>query len=487
MVLIKKPEYFQQKKVIIIGAGTAGVLLANHLNQNPELNYEITAFVDDDPAKIGMSYLKKPVLGPISEIKNLVLKNKINEVLIAMPSATGENIRKIVKNCEGLKIPVKIMPSDYESSESLESGQAFFHPIREIKIEDFFRRKPSILNYQALKDNYKNKTVLVTGAAGSIGSEICRQLLELEPTKIVALDMAETPLHNLLINHKDTRIIPIIANIRDKKKIEDIIKTHKPSIIFHAAAYKHVPMMELSPDEAIKTNVFGTKNLIDIATDNLIEQFVLISTDKAVNPTSMMGASKRIAEMIMQCAASNNSLTKFAAVRFGNVINSQGSVIPLFESQIVKGGPITVTHPEVIRFFMTIQEASQLVIQSPLIGTSGNILALHMGEPVKIKNLAEDLIRLRGFEPHKDIQIKYIGMRPGEKMFEELSTNSETTTKTENERIYLISSNSITQEDLDKKLINLNNCLQESTERILTAINSIIPLNTPRENLFKPI
>jgi UDP-4-amino-4,6-dideoxy-N-acetyl-beta-L-altrosamine transaminase len=479
MFLIKKPEYGKKVNLLIIGAGEAGELIGTHILKNPQLNYNLVCFVDDDIEKIGNLLLGTKIFGPVSEIKEIILKNNIEEILIAAPSVSGEIIKKFMNSIKELSIRVKILPASFETQIYLEQGKADFESIRELRIEDFFRRKPVISNFEKIKDCFSNQTVLVTGAAGSIGSELSKQLLSLNPSKLIALDNRETALHelNLKLGEKYSgKFIPIIADIKDKEKIKIILEKFKPSIIFHAAAYKHVPMMELHPDEAVKTNIFGTKNLIDLADELNIRNFILISTDKSVNPTSVMGVTKKIAELILQ-NKSKTSLTNFTAVRFGNVINSDGSAVPLFERQIEKGGPVTVTHQDIKRFFMTIPEASQLVIQAILLGKSGDIFILDMGEQYKILDLVEDMVRLRGLEPYKDIEIKITGLRDGEKMYEELVNSNESKKLTENKRIFLIENfDSFKVEKLEETLKELKIIAEKiDREEIISKLKEIIP------------
>ena len=467
MALLKKRKYGKRTNLLIIGAGEAGELVAKHILNNPHLNYNVLAFIDDNPSKIGNKLLEIPIFGQIEKITQLAHNLNIDEILIAIPSASGDLIRKIVNECQETNTEIKILPSSFEKLEFLEKGVAGFEDVRPISIEDFFRRKPVILDIQKIKQHYSNKTLLVTGASGSIGSEICKQLLEFNPQKLLALDHEETALHELHLKLRkkyQDKIIPAIGDIRDKEKIKKILSQYKPQIIFHAAAYKHVPMMQLHPDEAVKTNIFGTKNLIDLSHEFGVEEFVFISTDKAVNPSSVMGATKRIAELVMQSKTKTSS-TKFVAVRFGNVINSRGSIVPLFEEQIEKGGPLTVTHQGIKRFFMTIPEAVQLVIQTPILGKTGDLFILDMGKQYKILDLAEDMIKLRGFTPYKDIGIEIIGLRDGDKLFEELTTTHENHRLTENERIFLIESHKFSDDfQFQQHLIELSSLLNQGTK-----------------------
>jgi UDP-4-amino-4,6-dideoxy-N-acetyl-beta-L-altrosamine transaminase len=479
MILIKKPEYGKRVNLLIIGAGVAGELIGKHILNNPKLNYHLVCFVDDDLNKIGSSLYEVPIFGPISKIKEIILNNQIDEILIAAPSVSGDIIKKLVNSIKGLNVQIKILPVSFETQTYLEQGKADFEAVRELKIEDFFRRKPVISDFKKIKDYFSGKTVLVTGAAGSIGSELCRQLLYFNISKLIALDNRETALHDLTLELGEKfpeKFFPVMADLRDKTKIKKIFEKFRPSIAFHAAAYKHVPMMEFSSDEAIKTNVFGTKNVIDISDETGVKDFILISTDKAVNPKSVMGATKRVAEMIMQ-AKSKNSKTNFIAVRFGNVLNSDGSVVPLFNKQIEKGGPITITHPDMKRFFMAIPEAAQLVIQGILLGKSGDLFILDMGEQYKVLELAEEMVRLKGLEPYIEIPIKIVGLRDGEKIYEELLNNNEIKNLTENERIFLIKCPSgFSESQLEKNLEELKVPVEEIDEQsIIIKLKEMVP------------
>ncbi|SMP14006.1 NDP-sugar epimerase, includes UDP-GlcNAc-inverting 4,6-dehydratase FlaA1 and capsular polysaccharide biosynthesis protein EpsC [Desulfurobacterium pacificum] len=427
------------KRTVVIGAGNTGERIVRELRRNSNAEFNPVFFVDDDPNKIGTCIHNVPVLGKIEDLPGLLKENKIEAAIITIPSLSHRKVRKIfaLLNTAGIK-EVKIVPS----ISKLPSQVISVKDIKEISIEDLLCREPVNVNYDSLQEFLKDKKVLVTGAGGSIGSEIIRQLLKFNPAKIIALEIDETELHNLSLeianetNEKGITFRPIVADVRDKEKIERIFSEEKPEIVFHAAAYKHVPLMEYFPEEAVKTNILGTYNVALAAVKNNVEKFVNISTDKAVNPTSIMGATKRMSEMI--CKALNDiGKTKFISVRFGNVLGSRGSVVPIFLDQIKKGGPVTVTHPEMRRYFMTIPEAVLLVFQAAAMGDGGEVFVLDMGEPVRIVKLAEELIKLQGLEPYKDIDIVFIGLRPGEKLFEELLTAEEGTEQTYHEKIYI--------------------------------------------------
>lgn len=407
------------RNTLIIGAGEAGSMLLKEIRRQESSPFEVIGFVDDNPQKAGMRLHGLPVLGRSSQLGALIERYAVEDVIIAIPSAGSVLLRDIIKACEHCKVRFKTLPAINDIIE----GKVSVSQIKDVEIEDLLGREPVVLNETAIRSYLTGKRVLVTGAAGSIGSEICRQIARFHPAKLILLDSAETPLYQvemeLSAQHPDLRIIPILADIRHGHRLEFVFETFMPEVVFHAAAYKHVPMMEYNPVEAITNNVLGTRTLAEKAHTFGVTNFVMISTDKAVNPTNVMGASKRAAELFVQ-ALSRHSQTNFTTVRFGNVLGSNGSVIPLFKDQIKHGGPVTVTHPEVIRYFMTIPEAAQLVLQAGCAGSGGEIFLLDMGQPVKVFELAEELIRLSGFTPHEDIEIVFTGLRPGEKLYEEL-------------------------------------------------------------------
>ncbi|HHX77337.1 MAG TPA: polysaccharide biosynthesis protein, partial [Firmicutes bacterium] len=396
--LASKRAYGFFKNVLIVGAGEAGVLVAKELEKNvEELLAKPVGFIDDDPKKKGNYIHNIPILGGREDIISVITRKKVDEVIIAIPSASRKTVREIVEVCKKVPVKVKILPGVYQ----LIGGKVSLKKLRDVDIEDLLKREPVNIDLEEIAAYLKGKVVLVTGGGGSIGSEICRQVLSFEPEQLLIMGQGENSvytIHKELIKQEKVKIIPLIGNVQDRARVEEIFETYKPGVIFHAAAHKHVPLMEENPKEAIKNNVFGTKNVAEAAHRHKAERFVLVSTDKAVNPSSVMGATKRIAEMVIQTLA-QTSQTKFCAVRFGNVLGSRGSVVPLFREQIAAGGPVTVTHPDMVRYFMTIQEAAQLVIQAGAFGERGEVFILDMGEPVKIVDLAKDLIRLSGFEP----------------------------------------------------------------------------------------
>lgn len=426
----------KKKRVLIFGAGDAGVAISREMKKKQSLCSKPVAFVDTDPQKIGYKINGIKVIDEDIPLEKIVEEEKIDEIIIAIPHARHAKINQIYSQASKTGCKVKILPS---VSQIIDES-VVLQKIRDVEIEDLLGRDPVELDTTEIKRFITNKKVLVTGAGGSIGSELCRQLAIFRPKKLYMLDNYENNLHTLTLElqdtHPDLEFIPIIANIREEKNITQIFQKVKPNIVFHAAAHKHVPLMELHPEEAIKNNVFGTWNLTHAADKAGVDRFVLISTDKAVNPANVMGATKRIAELIVQ-AINTKSKTEFVAVRFGNVLGSNGSVIPRFKDQIDHGGPVTVTHPEMTRFFMTIPEAAQLVIQAGSSARGGEIFVLDMGHPVKILDLAENMIRLSGFEPYEDIEITFCGLRPGEKLYEELLLNEEGIVKTKNNKIYV--------------------------------------------------
>ena len=433
------------KPVLIVGAGDSGVIVAKELKRHYNRHINIVGFVDDDQGKRNLKILGIPVLGDRHDIKVIVDKYEVKEVILAIPSAEGSVVREIVNICHEAKLDIKILPGLYDLIE----GNVTVNQIREVQVEDLLGREPVKVDLEGISSYVTGQVVLVTGAGGSIGSELCRQLVRFSPKKLLLLDNCENNVYDIELElhqaNPHQEIIPIVKDVRDRAAIDQVFKTHLPQVIFHAAAHKHVPLMEANPEEAIKNNVMGTYHVARAADSYGAKKFVLISTDKAVNPTSVMGASKRVAEMFIQYL-DKTSPTNFVAVRFGNVLASRGSVIPLFKKQIAQGGPVTVTHPEMVRYFMTIPEAVQLVIQAGSMARGGEIFVLDMGEPVKIMDLANTLIRLSGFEPDRDIEIVITGMRPGEKLYEELMTAEEGVNATNHKRIFVAKPNGLNQE-----------------------------------------
>ena len=412
-----KPQ-INKKNTLIIGAGAAGTMVARQLQQSYESDLTPIAFIDDDKAKQHLEVLNIPVFGGVEAIEQTVIEIEIEHIIIAIPSLNKSELNNIFQECSKTNAKTQILPR----IEDIMSGKVSVNQFRDVQVEDLLGRDPVELDIAGIEQYIKGKTVLVTGAGGSIGSEICRQIATFEPKELVLLGHGENSIYSIEIELRRTapnlNIWTEIADIQDREKIFAIMEDHKPHVVFHAAAHKHVPLMERNPEEAVKNNIIGTKNVAESSCAAKVNTFVMVSTDKAVNPTSVMGATKRIAEMIVQHMGIISD-TRFVAVRFGNVLGSRGSVIPLFKEQIQNGGPVTVTHPEMVRYFMTIPEASRLVLQAGALARGGEIFVLDMGEPVKIVDLAKNLIKLSGYSV-KEIGIEYTGMRPGEKLFEEL-------------------------------------------------------------------
>ncbi len=423
-----------RKRILVVGAGDAGQMIAREIRTNPALHLEMVGFVDDDSHKRKQKFQGFPVLGKIRRVGRICQEKGVDEIVIAIPSASGGELRRIVQLCRDTGVICKTLPSVGQ----MIHGQVSIQQVKDVELDDLLGREPVRLDWARIAHYLQGKRVLVTGAGGSIGGEISRQIARFQPKKLVLFENAETPLFfiesELRAAFPTVPIVPIVGDIRFKARVEAIFDEFLPEIVFHAAAYKHVPMMECNPAEAANNNVRGTRILADAAHRFGAERFVMISTDKAVNPTNVMGASKRAAELYVQALA-KRSRTNFVTVRFGNVLGSNGSVIPIFKEQIAKGGPVTVTHPEVTRFFMTIPEASQLVLQAGSMGKGGEIFLLDMGEPVKIVKLAEELIQLSGYRPYEDIEITFTGLRPGEKLYEELLLDGEGVQPTCHEKI----------------------------------------------------
>ena len=474
------------KRVMIIGAGQGGESIVREIKRNMNLPIEIAGLVDDSPEKQGQIIHGIKVVGTTEKLDELSKAYDVDEFIIAIPSASGNELRRIVKLCQNTKIRFKTLPG----LQDLIAGKLVSLQLKDIAIEDLLRRAPSEVNLAEIAAYLTGKTVLVTGAGGSIGSEICRQIVPFQPEKLLLLGHGENSIytiHQELLRNPElgnTVLIPIITDVQDKEKIDFLFNGFRPDIVFHAAAHKHVPMMELNPEESVKNNVIGTYNVAEAAHKYHVERFVMISTDKAVNPTSVMGASKRTAEKIVKCFA-KRSTTRFVAVRFGNVLGSRGSVIPMFKSQIERGGPITITHPNMIRYFMTIPEASKLVIQAGAYGKGGEVFILDMGEPVKILDLAEDLVRLAGLEVGKDIEIKFTGIRPGEKLYEELLTASEGITATKNKKIFIAKPEEVNEEELMAQVEKLKQAAFMASPRdVIENYKIIVPNFSPNRDMI---
>ncbi|WP_135553786.1 polysaccharide biosynthesis protein [Paenibacillus cymbidii] len=463
-----------QLKALIIGAGDCGTLILKELKFNSASRTMPVAFIDDDIKKHRMQVHGITVVGGRHRIIEIVELFEIDEIIIAIPSASRKDISDIIDICKKTKATLKIIPRIND----IIQGKVSINHIRNVEVEDLLGRDPVKTDLALIASYITEKRILVTGAGGSIGSELCRQIARFQPEKLLLLGHGENSIYDIEMEMRRTyptlNIQSIIADIRDRPRIEEIFHTYQPQVVFHAAAHKHVPLMESNPAEAIKNNVFGTKNVAECADQYGAERFVLISTDKAVNPTSIMGATKRIAEMLIQCL-DRTSKTKFVAVRFGNVLGSRGSVIPRFKEQIAHGGPVTVTHPDMIRYFMTIPEAVQLVIQAGSLAQGGEIFILDMGKPVRILDLAQDLIRLSGFEPGVDIKIEFTGMRPGEKLYEELLLSEEGATATTMERIFVGKPMNINRSELEFEIKRLERVLDAEQQVIQEAVKMIVP------------
>jgi len=472
------------KNLLIIGAGDCGEKIYREIRDNARLRYNVVGFLDDDKAKRGMKIHSIPVLGEIEDIGSVAKKIRADEALIAIPSANSDQMFRIVSLCKDSGIRFKTIPGMGE----LINGRVTVNAIREVAYRDLLGREVIKLDEARIGAYLHGRSVLVTGAGGSIGSELCRQICRFRPKRIALYERAESYLYQLDLelrkNFPEVDILPQLADVRDRRQLEKAFEKAKPHVVFHAAAYKHVPMLELQPWKAVKNNIQGTRNLVDIAHNFDVERFVFVSTDKAVRPANVMGASKRVAEMLVQgqngCEISD---TRFMIVRFGNVVGSIGSVVPLFKKQIEKGGPVTVTHPEVTRYFMTVPEACQLILQAGSMGEGGEIFLLDMGTPIKIDDMARDLIRLSGFEPDVDIKIEYIGLRPGEKLFEELITEGEGIVPTSHEKIMVLEGRECNLDVLNGKIDELLHLSREQNAgKIREKLLEIVPEYKPANN-----
>ena len=454
--------------VLILGAGDAGVLVAREFKKHQvQQGVRLVGFIDDDLSKRGQVIQGFPVLGTREDLRRIVEEREISEIVIAMPSVPYSKLREIIELCEGLAVKMKTVPGVYEILE----GKVNLQHLKEVEIEDLLRRPPVEGDVEGISSYLAGKTVMVTGAGGSIGAELCRQLARLDPQKLVLLDQSENDLFRMEWELKKDcprlEFYPLVRDIQDRPSLEQVFINLGPQVIFHAAAYKHVPLMEANPEEAVKNNVLGSKNLLDLAVRHGVERFVVISTDKAVKPSNVMGATKRAVEIYMQYQAHQNNAGAFCAVRFGNVLGSRGSVVPIFKEQIAAGGPVTVTHPGMTRYFMTIPEAVQLVIQAGAFGKKGEIFVLDMGEPVKVVDLAKDMIILSGLQPGKDIEIKFTGVRPGEKLTEELFSDKENFALTKHRRIFVAPDALSSEQERDAELRTLGRLLGVDLQLLL--------------------
>jgi FlaA1/EpsC-like NDP-sugar epimerase len=477
-VTSQKQNKFKQR-ALIFGAGDAGTMIVREIRANPTVELEPIAFLDDDASKKGSYIHNLPVLGDRHALAEVVQAQHIGTVIIAMPKAPGRVIRDITQLCHQIGVPVKTVPGLYE----ILGGSVKVSAIREVELDDLLRREPVTIDLPQIGQYLGGARVLVTGAGGSIGSELCRQIAPFAPERLILFELSENNLyqiHRQLVAYFPALLVtPIVGDVRDKEKVGAVLAQQQPQVVFHAAAHKHVPLMEANVDEVVANNVFGTRHVLEASIHYGVNRFVLVSTDKAVNPKSVMGASKRVAELLVQEAAHRNG-SAFVAVRFGNVLGSSGSVVPLFKEQIAAGGPVTVTHPDIQRYFMTIPEAVSLIIQAAALGKGGEIFVLDMGEPVKIKDLAGDLIRLSGFEPGQDIEIVFTGLRPGEKLREELFTAQEQCQSTKHQQIFVARADRDDSEKLQRGLAELESLVfARDGAKIKEKLKEIVPEYEP--------
>ena len=477
-----RPER-ERKNLLIIGGGEAGTEVVKNIKANLITSYDIIGIIDDNPKKKRCKINGVKILGDRNDIVKICKERNIDIIFFAISNISNKDRKEIIAICQETGVKVRILPGiqDFITDKNIMQN------LRDVEIEDILGRDPIVLDNDNIGALIKDKTILITGAGGSIGSELCRQVAKYEPKEMIILDIYENNLYDIELelkaNYNNIKIIPIIASIRDKKKMDNVFKIYKPYVVFHAAAHKHVPLMEGSPLEAIKNNVFGTYNVVNCCDKYNVKRCVLISTDKAVNPTNIMGATKRMCEMIIQ-AKDKESKTEYVAVRFGNVLGSNGSVVPLFKKQIAKGGPVTVTHKDITRFFMTIPEAVQLVLQATTYAKGGEIFVLDMGEPVKIYDLAVSLIKLSGFQPDIDIPIKITGLRPGEKLYEEILMSEEGLKSTEHSKIFIAKPSKMTMQDIEKKLEVLDELIKDedtSIEEIKKTMKKVVPTYKERK------
>ena len=471
-----------QERVMLIGAGEAGRVLLNEIASSDQMTGKVCCIIDDNPSKWGKQMDGVPIVGGREAIREQAKKHRITLIIFAIPTASASDKSDILNRCKVTGCKIKTLPGIYQ----MVNGTVNLAAVKDVQIEDLLGRETVTLGKDALSSFLGGKVVMVTGGGGSIGSELCRQIAEHHPRRLVILDIYENNVYDL--QQELRRAFPrldlqvIIGSVRDKQHTYEIFDACRPQVVFHAAAHKHVPLMEACPEEAIKNNIFGTYHVVRAAEKYDVEKFVMISTDKAVNPTNVMGATKRFCEMILQ--SRKHSSTQFCAVRFGNVLGSNGSVVPLFKRQIEAGGPVTLTDKRIIRYFMTIPEAAQLVLEAGAMAKPGQIFVLDMGEPVKILTLAENLIRLSGLEPYKDIEIEEIGLRPGEKLFEELLMDSETLTKTANEKIFIEQQEAMEQEQIMGGLVRLDQAVtaNASPAELTALLKQLVPtFRSPEE------
>lgn len=469
-----RSQLSKRKRVMIVGGGQAGAMLIRELKNSDKSTAEPVCVIDDDRAKIGRYISGVPVKGSSKDIPAVAERLSVDEIYVAIPSASAGEKKRILELCQKTGVKIKILPGIYQ----LASGEVNVTRLRKVEIEDLLGREPVSVNLDEIMGYVQGKVALVTGGGGSIGSELCRQLADHGVKQLIIFDMYENNAYEiqqeLRRRHPELNLVVLIGSVRNTRRLESVFRKYRPDIVYHAAAHKHVPLMEDSPNESIKNNVIGTYKTARAAIQYGTERFILISTDKAVNPTNIMGASKRLCEMVIQMC-NQKGKTKFVAVRFGNVLGSNGSVIPLFKQQIEEGGPVTVTHKDIIRYFMTIPEAVSLVLQAGAYGKGGEIFVLNMGEPVRILDMAENLIRLSGYEPYRDIQIQFTGLRPGEKLYEELLMDEEGLQTTSNKRIFIGHPIEMDYEKFERSLARLDEAAWMETDDIRRMVHELVP------------
>ena len=465
-------ENLAKKSILLIGAGNTGQMILRQTLQKSNSSLKVIGFLDDDPKKEGLRLHGVPILGPVDTISTSGIH--FDEIFICVPSADRKQMQHIIKQCKETSKPFKTLPS----LDELVEGKVLINQFREVSLLDLLGREEVILDKNSINSFIKGKRVLVTGAGGSIGSELVRQCIKFEPSVLVMMDISELNLFEIdretIAEDSNILFKPVLSDIRDYSVVDQVFDEFKPQVVFHAAAYKHVPMQEYFPWEAVKTNIFGTSNISDIAVKYDVEKFVLVSTDKAVKPVNVMGATKRLAEMVTQSMNRSQSKTEFMAVRFGNVLGSSGSVIPIFQEQIKKGGPVTVTDPDMERYFMSIPEASQLILQAGSLGIGGEVFILDMGSPIKIIDIANELIRLSGYEPDLDIEVQFTGTRPGEKKIEELALPTEQLDKTKHDKIFVLNDQNITNEKLSNIISGIKDLEKGLSGRSANQVRSIL-------------
>lgn len=472
------------RRVLIVGAGSAGQMIAREIRENPALGMHTVGFIDDDPEKIGSRICGHKVLGAHGMIDGACRRHRIDEIIVAIPSASFPQLRHIVAHCESVSVRFRILPGVGE----LIDGKVSVRSLREVALEDLLGRDPVSLDEGLLHRDITGKVVMVTGAAGSIGSELCRQVARLFPARLILFEMAESPLFELDMEMKvmfpGVHCLPVIGDVRDRARVKEVVAAHRPHVIYHAAAYKHVPVMEFHPTEAVKNNIFGTRNVAAAASEYGVARFVLVSTDKAVRPTNVMGATKRVAELIVQNMNGKGNKTTFVAVRFGNVLGSVGSIVPIFRKQLGTTGRLTVTHPDASRYFMLIPEAAALILQAGAMAIGGEVFVLDMGDPVKILDLAANMIRLSGKEIGVNAEIVFTGLRPGEKLHEELVVEGEDVLRTSHPKVMKMIGDTPVSPEWERQLVTLAVCAQNADRfGVIRGLDSLVKGYTPNFDL----